>query len=127
MNHVSYCYCQPKMVAFTMDILFLYVTAPDHATAIRLGRGAVEAQLAACANVFAPITSVYRWESQVVEEQETAFILKTRRSLAVALRVWLEEHHPYEIPCILEMPVSGGNPAYLQWVINETKSTENDG
>jgi periplasmic divalent cation tolerance protein len=29
--------------------------------------------------------------------------------------------HPYDVPCVLAFPVTGGNPAYLEWVLAETE------
>jgi periplasmic divalent cation tolerance protein len=28
--------------------------------------------------------------------------------------------HPYEVPCVLALPVEASNPDYLEWVIEET-------
>ena len=44
------------------ELLILYTTWPDAETAEACGRAAVEEKLAACANVLAPMRSIYRWE-----------------------------------------------------------------
>ena len=29
--------------------------------------------------------------------------------------------HPYDVPAVVALPMAGGSPAYLEWVINETE------
>ena len=31
------------------------------------------------------------------------------------------ELHGYDVPCVLVLPVAGGNPAYLRWITAETR------
>jgi periplasmic divalent cation tolerance protein len=102
-----------------MDLVSVYVTCPDEATARRLARQAVETRLAACANVF-PIASVYRWEGALQEEPEVAMLLKTRRDRVEALTAALREAHPAEVPCIVAFPLVGGHAPYLAWVAAES-------
>ena len=33
------------------------------------------------------------------------------------------EHHSYECPCILELPIEGGNTEFLRWIETETDLT----
>ena len=103
------------------DVVILYTTWPDLETAQAAGAAAVEARLAACANLLGPITSIYRWEGEVRREAETTMLLKTTRAGARPLRDWLLERHPYDIPCILQLAVemAGSNPAFLGWIGEE--------
>ncbi|MEH0841442.1 divalent cation tolerance protein CutA [Micromonospora sp. CPCC 205711] len=32
--------------------------------------------------------------------------------------------HPYEVPCVIATPVVVGNPAYVQWVLDETAASQ---
>ena len=61
-----------------MPATLVYVTASSKDEAIKIARIVVEERLAACANVFQPIVSIYWLEGKVQEEGETSFILKTR-------------------------------------------------
>jgi len=99
----------------------VYVTAPSHDEALRLGRVAVEERLAACANVLGPITSVYWWEGKVNEDGEVALLLKTRAAFVEALTERLRELHSYQCPCVVALPIDGGNPAFLSWIATETQ------
>lgn len=91
-----------------------YVTFPDRETAAEIGRDAVEERIAACANLL-PIDSIYRWEGEVVEDDEVAALFKAGDETADAFTDWMEERHPYDVPCILELG-GAANPAYAEWV-----------
>lgn len=92
------------------------VTVPDREAALVLGRSAVEARLAACAQVGGPIRSVYRWTGAVEEADEWTVVFKTTADRYQGLEGFVRDNHPYEVPEILCTPVSAGNPDYLEWV-----------
>jgi periplasmic divalent cation tolerance protein len=31
------------------------------------------------------------------------------------------ELHPYDVPCVIALPLVAGNPAYLAWLAEETR------
>jgi len=97
-------------------IVFLYVTHPDTAAASALGRSLVESELAACVNVFAGMSTVYRWQGVIEEGQEVVMIVKTRADLELAARAAILEAHPYACPCVVTIPIAGGHAAYLDWL-----------
>jgi periplasmic divalent cation tolerance protein len=98
----------------------VYVTAPNQEVALGLARVAVEERLAACANVLGAITSVYWWDGKLNEDGEVALLLKTRADLVDALTERLKRAHPYDCPCVVSVPLEGGNPAFLAWIAAET-------
>lgn len=100
----------------------LYVTAPNQEAALKLARQLVESRLAACANVVGGAVSVYWWEGRVQEESEAILFLKTRAENVEALITKIKELHDYSCPCVTAWPIVSGNPAYLDWIDNETKS-----
>ncbi len=104
------------------ETVILYTTWPDAEKAEAVGAEAVAERLAACANVFAPIVSVYRWQGAIERSAEVPMTLKTSSEQAAALRDFLRERHPYEVPCILALRTEAAfsEPAYLDWVANET-------
>jgi periplasmic divalent cation tolerance protein len=103
--------------------VLIYVTAPNRDEAVRIGREIVTDRLAACANVLPGMTSIYQWQGEIREDSEAVLILKTRRDLADRLVVRVRELHPYETPAILVLPVQSGNPAFLEWIQDETRVT----
>jgi periplasmic divalent cation tolerance protein len=98
----------------------VYVTASDREECIRLGREAVEKRLAACANVIAPTTAIFRWDDDIQEAEEATLILKTARSLVPQLTAELKEQHSYDLPCIVAVDIEGGLSAFTQWIAAET-------
>jgi periplasmic divalent cation tolerance protein len=102
---------------------FVYVTASSRDEALKIARHMVEERLAACANILPGITSVYWWEGKVQEEGEVSLILKTRRDLVDPLVARVKELHSYTCPCVVALPLSGGNPAFLDWIVKETKAS----
>ena len=92
------------------------VTAADAGWLAGFTRTLVEERLAACGHVVEQVRSVYRWEGEVHDEREARVALHTRRSLVPAVVARTSQLHPYEVPCVLALPVTGGNPDYLDWV-----------
>jgi len=80
----------------------------------------VERKLAACVNILAPCTSVYRWNDAVETATEVPLLVKTTLARYPALQAALTEAHPYELPEIIAVPLQEGLPAYLAWVGAET-------
>lgn len=104
------------------DQRLIYVTAPNREAAMALARTLVGERLAACANVLGPITSMYWWDGKLNEDDEVALVLKTRAELVDALTARVRALHPYDCPCVVALPIDGGNPAFLAWIAAETKA-----
>ncbi len=104
------------------EALLIYTTWPDEESARRFAGEAVEAGLAACANILAPMVSIYRWRGAVKQATETPMLLKTTRARLEALRARFVDRHPYETPAFVAVPVEaeGCLPPYLQWLRDET-------
>jgi len=98
------------------DAMLVYVTAKSRDEAFALGRACVEARLAACANVIDGIHSVYRWQGAVEEADEAVLLLKTQGSCLEGLTRLIQVQHAYDCPCVVAVPVVGGNPDYLAWI-----------
>lgn len=99
-----------------MAEVLVYVTAASRDHAVLIGRTLVQERLAACVNVLGPIASIYRWEGEVFEEEEVAFLVKTRSGLVQALSERIEDLHDYETPCVVAVEIAGGNPEFLAWI-----------
>ncbi|AJD52103.1 divalent cation tolerance protein [Thalassospira xiamenensis M-5 = DSM 17429] len=98
------------------DMVFLYVTSPDMEVARLIAGGAVRERLAACANIMPQMTAIYEWDGDIEEENEIVIILKSTSAAATALSEWITDHHPYDVPCILEIPLGRGNGPYVDWL-----------
>jgi periplasmic divalent cation tolerance protein len=98
------------------------VTAGDVEWLADFTRTLVEERLAACGHHIAAVRSVYRWDGAVHDEAEARVALHTRRSLVDAIVARAGELHPYDVPCVIALPLVGGNPEYLRWIAQETGS-----
>ncbi len=103
-----------------MSYSLIYITAADAEEAKALGRALVEARLAACANVLPGIVPIFWWEGEVQEGSEAALIAKTRTDLVEQVIELIKERHSYDCPCVVALPIEKGNPAFLDWIAEET-------
>ncbi len=76
----------------------VYVTAPKTA-ASEIATTVVDERLAACVNRF-DCQSTYRWDGDVLTDDETILLIKTTDEGYDRLETRIEELHPYEVPCI---------------------------
>jgi len=102
------------------ETLLVLTNLPDADSAGRISRLLVEQRLAACVNILAPCTSVYRWNDTVETATEIPLLIKTTLARYPALQAALTAAHPYELPEIVAVPLLEGLPAYLAWVGTET-------
>jgi periplasmic divalent cation tolerance protein len=98
------------------------ITADDADWLADFTRTLVEQRLAACGHLANPIRSVYRWAGAVHDEVEARVALHTRRSLVQAIVARTSQQHLYDVPCVLALPVVGGNPEYLRWILDQTEA-----
>ena len=102
-----------------------YMTAGSLEEARNIGQMLVEQNLVACVNLLENLTSIYIREDKLEEGQEVVMIAKTRKTLLPELIETVNSHHSYDCPCILELPIQGGNPDFLIWIVEETKAKNN--
>ena len=99
---------------------FVYMTCASEDEARRIGAALIEARLAACVNLIGGMRSLYRWQGKVEEGQETVLIAKTRAGLVEALTERVGALHSYDCPCVVALPIEGGNAAFIDWIGAET-------
>jgi len=102
-------------------VLLVFTKAPDPEAAQKLAHGLVSARLAACVNVLAECTSVYRWKEAIETASETPMLIKTRAALFAEVKAFIIEHHPYEVPEVIALSVGDGSSAYLEWLVAQTQ------
>ena len=102
------------------NVLIALCTCPDAAVAGRIAEALVGEGLAACVNVLPGITSVYLWNGEVQRGSEVLLLIKTTQARLAELTDRVRQLHPFELPEVVAVSVSGGLPDYLQWVITCT-------
>lgn len=98
----------------------IYMTIGTLPEAEALATQLVEAHLVACVNILPATQSIYRWEGVVQRSTEVVLIAKTGSERVPELVGWVQDHHPYQCPCVVSVPIDGGNPDFLNWVDQET-------
>ncbi len=104
-----------------MAVMWVYATTGSRKEAERIGRAAVTARLAACANVIGGVTAIYRWEGRLQRGREAVLILKTTSARLRRLIAKVKSLHSYDCPCIEAISVDAGFKPYLDWVARETR------
>ena len=99
---------------------WVYMTAGSIEEAKSIGQILVVQNLAACVNLLENMTSIYKWEEKLEESKEVIMIAKTSKTLMPKLIETVNSHHSYDCPCILELPIQGGNPDFLSWIGSQT-------
>lgn len=103
-----------------MSATLIYVTASTYEEARAIADAVVTERLAACANLIPGVTSLFWWEGRVQESSEVTIILKTRDDLVEHLSDRVRELHSYDCPCIVALSITGGNIAFIDWIVAET-------
>ena len=82
---------------------------------------AVQARLAACAQVTGPIASTFWWEEDIERAEEWMILLKLPADRYDELAAFLIERHSYDEPEIVATAIVAGSPGYLSWIQEETR------
>ncbi|MDZ7668154.1 MAG: divalent-cation tolerance protein CutA [Gammaproteobacteria bacterium] len=101
--------------------VMIMTTVDSESQADTVCRALIEQNLAACIQEL-PVSSRYRWQGEIQRDREILLLVKTAADVAGAAMQAIERLHDYEVPEILAVPVTAGLPAYLQWLVTETRT-----
>lgn len=96
--------------------VLIYTTTGSPEDAAAIAGKVVGEGLAACANIFPGMTSVYVWKGAVQRDSETAMLLKTLPELRAAAMAAVRACHPYETPAVLAIPADQVDADCLAWM-----------
>ena len=65
-----------------------------------------------------------RGQGAIERGDEVVMIIKTRASLAEAVRAAVKEMHSYSTPAVLVIPIENVDPDYHAWIVAETERKE---
>ena len=103
----------------------IFVSCASVTEAEALVKGLLEQRWVACGQILNPMQSFYRWQGHVEHAQEVLLILKSQSAYFDNVKQYIIEHHSYDVPEIIAVPVSDGNEAYLQW-LHDCMDQKND-
>lgn len=98
------------------DLLQVQTVTPTREDAIALARSAVEAQLAAGAQIAGPVTSAFWHLGEFGTGEEWQVVLKTTSDAYDALEQHLVEHHPWTNAEVTAIPLERASRTYAEWV-----------
>ena len=99
-----------------MSVVTVYAVFGDVDEAMAIGRAMIDEQLAACINVLAPCTSIYRWEGKVEQSAETPALFKTTGAAAPALIARIAGRQSDDVPAINVWPIDRRSAPVGAWV-----------
>lgn len=101
----------------TEDVVLIYTTFPSQGEAEKIARRLIEERLAACVNILPGMVSVYSWQGNIETASEAAALIKTAKARTGDVLDALKRLHPYDVPARLVLPVAGGGPDFLSWIV----------
>ncbi|MDR7481394.1 MAG: divalent-cation tolerance protein CutA [Armatimonadota bacterium] len=102
-----------------MSPVLVFSTAGSMEEATRIAEAVVGERLAACVTVVPGVRSVYRWQGRVETAEEVLLVLKTTAPRLEALAARVRALHSYQVPEVVAVPITGGWPPYLAWLVEE--------
>jgi len=99
-------------------------TCPDEESAETVANHLVDERLAACVNIVPQLRSIYRWHDEVKSDNEVLLIIKTTVAAYTDVEQAIINHHPYELPEVISVPITDGQTDYLAWIQNCVISKE---
>lgn len=103
-----------------MSALIVITNTPDRDVALKIARALIERRLAACVNILAECTSIYRWQGKLETATEVPLMIKTRAAIYDDVEAAIKSLHPYELPEIVAVAIERGLPDFLEWINAET-------
>lgn len=103
------------------DYAEVVITADDAEWLAAFTRSLVEDRLAACGHTITGMRATYRWDDTIHDDPQARVALHTRASLVGEIVARADRDHPDEVPCVIALPITGGNRAYLDWISAETR------
>ena len=93
----------------------IITTYPGKDAAKQAAKLLVERRLAACVQLF-PVESVYLWQGEICGEGEVVLLIKSKTARFSEISAAIRENHSYQVPEIVQIPITDGLPEYLKWI-----------
>jgi periplasmic divalent cation tolerance protein len=99
------------------QVIFALTTCESKAQAELLTNELVESRLAACVTTIPGAESSYWWQGKIEKSSEFVLLIKTTRTNLGKIEEVFRSQHPYELPELVALEVTGGSSKYLEWVV----------
>ena len=101
-----------------MKYSMILTTTDSKSEAENIAKALIEDRLAACVQIES-IESIYRWEGKIVQESEYLLRIKSIDSMYEKIEAKIKSMHSYDIPQIIQIPITRGYEQYLNWIEEE--------
>lgn len=103
------------------NIEIILCTCPTNKDAKTIANALIDQKLAACVSILPNITSVYRWQDEVVSDDEIQLLIKTCADNFVKISELIKSLHPYDVPEIISLNVQQADKQYSNWIMDSIK------
>ncbi|MBW2544162.1 MAG: divalent-cation tolerance protein CutA [Deltaproteobacteria bacterium] len=98
----------------------ILTTCGNREEAEKLARLLIESRLAACVQLTG-VTSFYEWDGAVNRDDEKLLLIKAKSTHYDRIEEFISKNHSYDVPEIIQLPISGGSETYLKWIAAVSK------
>jgi periplasmic divalent cation tolerance protein len=109
-----------------MNNILVMSTANTLELAQEIAFALVQAHEAACVNIIPGIRSIYRWEGEICNDGEFLILIKSSAERFEAIRTRIRRSHTYQVPEVIAIPVTAGDPDYLSWLSSSIADPSSD-
>ena len=99
------------------SVYLVYCTTSNKEESRSIARTLIEKKLAACCTIVPVVASIYCWEGEVEESEESLMLIKTTQKKYEQLEKEIKMIHSYSVPEIIATKLETGSSAYLDWII----------
>jgi len=107
-------------MAESKEYCVILTTCGNSTEAEKLARLLVESRLAACVQLTG-VTSFYEWDGTVNRDNEQLLLIKAKSAHYDKIEELISQNHSYDVPEIIQLPISNGNETYLKWIAAVSK------
>lgn len=107
-----------------MENVLTYITTKDKEEARKLAKELLKRRLVACVNIGGELESWYWWDEKIENASEVFLLAKSREDQKAGIIQCVTENHSYDCPCVVFLPLTGGNPSYLDWIQKNLNPSE---
>ncbi|OUU75307.1 MAG: hypothetical protein CBC29_03155 [Methylococcaceae bacterium TMED69] len=98
------------------NLVVVISSCSNENVALALSERIIEGRFAGCIKMLPVKSSIYMWKGKLVKDSEVLLIIKTLKNKVAHLERFILEHHEYETPEFIVVPVSRVNEDYMAWI-----------
>jgi periplasmic divalent cation tolerance protein len=101
------------------DYCLVLTTTTSGEETEKIAHALLEKKLAACVQA-TPVQSYYTWKGRIHKDAENLLFIKCKAADYAGIEKCIRANHSYEVPEIVQLPLTDGWPDYLEWISQVT-------